>query len=66
MKQNSRRAFIKGALITSGALGAAAVFGASGKSGKQKSGGVASGKSKKNEVLYKKTQAWDEYYKNAL
>jgi hypothetical protein len=35
-------------------------------SGSKGSNGVVVGKSKKKEITYTKTQAWEDYYKSAL
>lgn len=63
MIQNSRRTFIKGALIAGGVATAAIAMGS--KSKGNKDNGVVSGKSHKKEILYKKTKTWQEYYKAA-
>ncbi|MFV0481545.1 MAG: Tat pathway signal protein [Campylobacteraceae bacterium] len=64
MIQNSRRVFIKKALVASSVVGIAGVTLASTK-GKNVDNGVVSGKSNKKEILYKKTPTWEEYYKAA-
>ncbi|QOG11810.1 twin-arginine translocation signal domain-containing protein [Arcobacter sp. FWKO B] len=66
--QNSRRDFVKKAAIVTGtaALGATVLTATTVKgSASQVSNGVVVGKSKKQEILYKKTAAWEEYYKQA-
>lgn len=62
----SRRGFVaKAALV--GAVAAVGVVGAqASSSGSKSSNGVVVGKSKKKEITYKKTQAWEDYYKSAL
>ena len=62
----SRRGFVKkaalgGAVATVGVVGAQASS-----SGSKGSNGVVVGKSKKKEITYTKTQAWEDYYKSAL
>lgn len=64
MVQNSRRSFMKKALVAGGVVVTASVAVASkDKSGNDK--GVVSGKSTKKEILYKRSQEWNEYYKAA-
>lgn len=62
----SRRGFVaKAALV--GAVATAGVVGVQASSSDSKStNGVIVGKSKKKEITYKKTQAWEDYYKSAL
>lgn len=62
----SRRGFVtKAALV--GAVAAVGVVAAQASSSETKSSnGVVVGKSKKKEITYKKTQAWEDYYKSAL
>ncbi|ARU49799.1 twin-arginine translocation signal domain-containing protein [Sulfurospirillum diekertiae] len=62
----SRRGFVaKAALV--GAVAAVGVVGVQASSSSSKgSNGVVVGKSKKKEITYKKTQAWEDYYKSAL
>ncbi|AHJ14111.1 MULTISPECIES: twin-arginine translocation signal domain-containing protein [Sulfurospirillum] len=62
----SRRGFVaKAALV--GAVAAVGVVGAqASSSGTKGSNGVVVGKSNKKEITYKKTQAWEDYYKSAL
>lgn len=59
--QNSRRIFIKRALIAGGV--ATATIAVSSTSKNNKNNGVVSGKSNKTEILYKKTPTWEIYYK---
>ncbi len=62
----SRRGFVKKAAVA-GALTAAGVVTAQAATAKSSgSNGVVVGKSKKKEITYKKTQAWEDYYKSAL
>ncbi len=66
--QKQRRQFIKKSVIfaagASVAVGAT-TLGASEKSFKADSNGVVVGSSSKKEIIYKKTQAWEDYYKQA-
>ncbi len=62
----SRRGFVKKAALA-GAMTAVGVAGAhASSSGSKSSNGVVVGKSPKKEITYKKTQAWEDYYKSAL
>ena len=62
--ETNRRDFLKKSLkvtaATTAIVGATTLLAKGGSSG---STGVASGKSKKKEVLYKKSEAWEKYYK---
>lgn len=67
--QESRRNFAKKTAIVVGAtaVGATALAAANSSSVKEAdSNGVVIGHSPKKEVLYKKSQAWEEFYKQAL
>ena len=67
--QNSRRDFAKKTALVVGAtaVGTTALAAANtNASYGADSNGVVVGKSPKKEVLYKKSQAWEEYYKQAL
>ena len=62
----SRRGFVKKAALV-GAVATVGVVGAqASSSGSKDSNGVVVGKSKKKEITYTKTQAWEDYYKSAL
>jgi len=66
--QKSRRDFLKKSAVVAGtaAVGTTAMA-MSGKSDDNAgSNGVVVGQSPKKEITYKKTAAWDEYYKQAL
>ena len=67
--QQSRREFAKKtAMITAGAAAIAgtSVLAATGESVQEDSNnGVVKGSSRKKEILYKKTAAWEEFYKSA-
>jgi hypothetical protein len=66
--QNSRRNFVKNVAIVTGtaALGATVLTATTVKgTTSQVSNGVVVGKSNKKEILYKKTAAWEEFYKQA-
>lgn len=60
----SRRGFVKKAAVVGAVIGVSAVH-AVGVKG-QSSNGVVIGKSSKKEITYKKTQAWEDYYKSAV
>lgn len=66
--QNSRRGFIKNAaIVTAGAaVIGSTVLASSNKGASDVGNGVNVGKSKKKEILYKKTAAWEEFYRQAL
>jgi hypothetical protein len=61
-----RRGFLK-KLATAGAVASVGAVAASAgdKKQAQSSNGVVVGNSPKKEILYKKTEAWDEYYNAA-
>ena len=61
----SRRGFVKKAAIA-GAVATVGVAAAQAGAGVSSSGGVIVGKSKKTEVTYKKTKAWEDFYKSAM
>ena len=65
--QNDRRKFIKTSAMVVGATAAvgATTLAASGRSYEADSNGVVIGKSPKKEILYKKTKAWEDFYKLA-
>ncbi len=58
-----RRSFLKKAVV---AGSAAAVGAVAANANSNDSSGVVVGKSKKKEILYKKTRAWEMYYHSAL
>lgn len=63
--QEKRRGFLKKSVQTAAAataLGASTLYAAK-KEPKSSTNGVVSGKAKKNEVLYFKSEAWEKYYK---
>ncbi|XPV67881.1 MAG: Tat pathway signal protein [Halarcobacter sp.] len=67
--QKSRRDFAKKTAIVVGAtaVGATALAAANSSTSLEvDSNGVVVGKSNKKEILYKKTKAWEEFYKQAL
>lgn len=67
--QKSRRGFIKNAAIvtvTTAAIGSTVLAATTGKGTPENDNGVNVGKSKKKEILYKKTAAWEEFYRQAL
>lgn len=66
--QNSRRDFVKkAAIVTAGTVAGATVLTASSETHEQSASnnGVVKGSSRNREILYKKTAAWEEFYKNA-
>lgn len=62
----SRRNFLKKAAVVStvAAVGTVAATASTGEA--YSSNGVVVGKSSKKEVIYKKTKAWDDFYRSAL
>ena len=62
----SRRGFVKKAAIASAVVGVGVVAAQAASTGSKASHGVVVGKSKKKEITYKKTQAWEDFYKSAL
>jgi len=68
--QESRRNFAKKTAMVVGAtvVGASALTAKSSMSASYEadSNGVVIGKSSKKEILYKKTKAWEDFYKQAL
>ncbi|MFT5661237.1 MAG: anaerobic selenocysteine-containing dehydrogenase [Sulfurimonas sp.] len=68
--QESRRNFLKKSAIVVGATAAAGATALAANTEKASleanSDGVVVGSSNKKEILYKKTQAWDDFYKQAL
>ena len=67
--QNSRRDFIKKSALTVGATAIATstlVASNAGSSNEPSSGGVVVGNSPKKEITYKKTKAWEDFYKASL
>ena len=70
MVQKERRNFAKKAamvVVGSTVMGTTAVLAKSdGENVDSFSNGVVVGKSSKREILYKKTKAWEEFYKQAL
>ena len=61
--EEARRGFLKKAAIV-GAVGAIGAVSATSKQ-TYSSNGVVVGKSSKKEILYKKTQVWEDYIKSA-
>lgn len=65
--QNSRRFFLKKSVVVGAvAVSGTAAMAMSSKKDNTGSNGVVVGQSLKKEILYKKTAAWEEYYKKAL
>lgn len=69
MEQSRREFAKKTAIVTAGAavVAGSSVLAATGNSSAQgeANNGVVKGSSRKKEILYKKTAAWEEFYKNA-
>lgn len=66
--QKSRREFVKkAAIVGAGAVGAStiALANSATQDDNIQGDGVVKGTSTKKEILYTKTSAWEEYYKNA-
>ena len=65
--QDERRSFLKKTLGASAVVAAVGVSAIASETGVQTAGsnGVVKGKSKKKEILYKKTANWDAYYNAA-
>ncbi|WP_024956000.1 twin-arginine translocation signal domain-containing protein [Sulfurospirillum arcachonense] len=63
----TRRSFLKKAAVV-GTVAAAGSIAATASTGEASysSNGVVVGKSPKKEILYKKTKAWDDFYRTAL
>ncbi|MDD4506139.1 MAG: twin-arginine translocation signal domain-containing protein [Sulfurospirillaceae bacterium] len=62
----SRRGFVKKAAIVGAVTAVGVVAAQAGAKGSNSSNGVVIGKSKKTEITYKKTQAWEDFYKSAM
>ena len=63
--QEKRRVFLKKTLQASAVVVGAAVVGANAKTSGKEGNGVVLGKSRKKEILYKETKAWELYYKRS-
>ena len=66
--QKSRRDFLKKSAVVAGTVAVGTSTMAMSKKSEVNAGsnGVVVGQSPKKEITYKKTAAWDEYYKQAL
>ena len=66
--QDSRRDFLKKSAVVAGAAAVGSTAMAMSKKSESDTGsnGVVVGQSPKKEIIYKKTAAWEEYYKQAL
>lgn len=62
----SRRGFVKKAAIVGAVATVGVVAAHASSAGSKGSNGVIVGKSKKKEITYKKTQAWEDFYKSAM
>ncbi|WP_245942801.1 twin-arginine translocation signal domain-containing protein [Helicobacter brantae] len=67
LNQKSRRDFLKNASKTSVAVavGGIAIAGCGSNSSNSLANGVAQGRSKKKEILYRDTKNWNSYYASA-
>jgi hypothetical protein len=61
-----RRGFIKKVAVVGAVAAVGTVAANAGGSSMYSSDGVVVGKSTKKEITYKKTKAWDDYYRTAL
>lgn len=66
--QKSRRDFLKKSAVAAGTVAVSTSAIAMSKKSESNAGsnGVVVGQSSKKEITYKKTAAWEEYYKQAL
>jgi len=62
----SRRGFVKKAALAGAVATVGVVAAQASSAGSKGSNGVIVGKSKKTEVTYKKTKAWEDFYKSAM
>jgi hypothetical protein len=62
----SRRGFVKKAAIAGAVATVGVVAAQASSAGSKGSNGVVVGRSKKTEINYKKTKAWEDFYKSAL
>lgn len=62
----SRRSFLKKAAVVGTVAAVGSVGATASASEAYSSNGVVVGKSPKKEITYKKTKAWDDYYRSAL
>lgn len=62
----SRRGFLKKAAVVGTIAAVGTVAATASTSSTYSSNGVVVGKSTKKEITYKKTKAWDDYYRSAL
>ncbi|MGE4296239.1 MAG: twin-arginine translocation signal domain-containing protein [Campylobacterales bacterium] len=68
--ENERREFLKrsavAGAVVAGSVGFVAVTTHAHARGEASGNGVVVGRSKKTEILYQKTQNWEQFYKTAL
>ncbi len=65
--KKDRRSFLKKAAFASAVAATSAIAAtATSKSDVYSSNGVVVGHSNKKEILYKKTEAWSDYYRSAM
>ncbi len=62
----SRRNFLKKAAVVGTVAAVGAVASTASTTNSYSSNGVVVGKSPKKEITYKKTKAWDDFYRSAL
>ena len=66
MKKDRRNFLKKAAVVSAVATVGAVAATASSKSDAYSSNGVVVGHSNKKEIIYKKTEAWSDYYRSAI
>lgn len=64
--KEARRGFLKKAAVAGSVAAVSTVAATASSEATYSSNGVVVGKSPKKEILYKKTKAWDEFYRSAL
>ncbi len=64
--REARRSFLKKAAVAGSVAAVASTAAVANSSEAYSSNGVVVGKSPKKEITYKKTKAWDDYYRSAL
>ncbi len=64
--QKSRRSFLKKAAVVGSVAAVAGTAAVASSSESYSSNGVVVGKSPKKEITYKKTKAWDDFYRSAV
>jgi Spy/CpxP family protein refolding chaperone len=64
--RESRRSFLKKAAVVGTVATVGTVAATASTDNSYSSNGVVVGKSPKKEIIYKKTKAWDDFYRSAL